>query len=133
MKRYGIIGCLLAAFVFTACQNQSSGKTEDGHNAQNALDYEGTYKGLLGEAKDTLTIQLKENSFVIMVKDSAGNIQRTLGKYSWNKEGNTVTLEGAGENNRFFVGENTLLLLDQEGKRPLPGEQEKRMLHKVEP
>ena len=35
----------------------------------------------------------------------------------WNKEGNTITLEGEDKPNQYFVGENTLTQLDIDGNK----------------
>ncbi len=131
---------VVTVLALSACGNdrqKNTGETQqtevgEEHNAQNSLDYQGIYKGTiaLNGSIDSLTIQLDEKSYVKMVKDSIGDIERMLGTYTWNKAGNTITLEGAGEQNQFFVGENTLLLLDKEGKKPPTDQQASLTLQK---
>ncbi|MDD4514645.1 copper resistance protein NlpE [Massilibacteroides sp.] len=97
----------------------------DGHNAQNSLDYVGTYKGILpcGDCEGIETI------LVIETEDQFTKKTRYLGKenspffeesgtYSWNEAGNTIELVGVADApNKYFVGENQLFQLDMEGER----------------
>lgn len=140
MKKKYLMMMVVTVLALSACGNdrqKNTGETQqtevgEEHNAQNSLDYQGIYKGTiaLNGSIDSLTIQLDEKSYVKMVKDSIGDIERMLGTYTWNKAGNTITLEGAGEQNQFFVGENTLLLLDKEGKKPPTDQQASLTLQK---
>lgn len=130
-KKYWIIMPASALLILSGCGYKSEKPTDeveqtevsDVHNARNSLDYLGIYKGILTFGNDSgysVTIELKEKTYAKMVVDPEGNILRTLGSYSWNKEGNTVTLQGNNGQNQFFVGENTLFLLDKDGKKPSP-------------
>lgn len=91
-------------------------------SAQNALDYEGTYKGLLpaadGEGIET-TIVLGENDYTKEIlyvgKDKTPN--KTSGNYKWDETGFIITLEGQDKPNQYFVGENTLTQLDTQGQK----------------
>jgi uncharacterized lipoprotein NlpE involved in copper resistance len=82
----------------------------------------GTYKGTLptasGEGMQVI-ITLKDNSFTktttyIGKKDSTSEKK---GSFSWNVDGNTITLDGIDPPNQYFVGENTLIQLDMDGNR----------------
>ena len=91
-------------------------------NAQNALDYEGTYKGLLpaanGEGIET-TIVLGENDYTkeVLYVGKEKTPTKTSGKYKWDETGFIITLEGQDKPNQYFVSENTLTQLDTEGKK----------------
>lgn len=96
----------------------------DMHTAQNALDYEGKYKGVLPCA-DCEGIETE------LTLDSSGNytLKTTyLGKksasfeksgtYTWGEDGSTITLGDISDApNRYFVGENQIFQLDMEGNR----------------
>lgn len=94
----------------------------DHSNAKNALDYEGIYKGLLPTASGSgmeVTIELGDSSFtkkLVYVGKKEAAIE-SKGVYSWNKEGNTITLNGVDKPNQYFVGENRLIQLDVDGNR----------------
>ncbi|MBK5720444.1 copper resistance protein NlpE N-terminal domain-containing protein [Dysgonomonas sp. Marseille-P4677] len=97
----------------------------DEHNARNSLDYQGTYKGTLPTASGEgmlVSIVLDDSTYTRNVeyigKKNSSIIEK--GKYVWNTEGNTITLEGADiktSPNKYFVGENTLIQLDLDGNR----------------
>lgn len=97
----------------------------DGHSANVSLDYAGTYVGVLPCADC-------EGIEVTIVLDYEGNYTkktRYLGKestsipdetgvFTWNEEGNTITLTGiTDESNQYFVGENQITQLDFEGNK----------------
>lgn len=95
----------------------------DGHNAKNSLDYKGTYKGEIPAADASgiiVSITLSDSTYVKTMK-YVGKGDETFedkGKYTWNEEGNTITLRDVkGEPDMYFVGENTLTMLDMEGKK----------------
>lgn len=134
-----ILFSISASMLLFACNNNNASKnaTEevvetveevatannvvDGSSAQTALDYLGTYKGVLptasGEGMD-VTITLTDSTYT---KDITyvGKKEKmsSSGKYVWNKEGNTITLEGSEKPNQYFVGENTLTQLNMDGDK----------------
>lgn len=92
------------------------------HNAQNSLDVDGKYSGMLptasGEGMDVIIIlsgDKYEKTMTYIGKKKEPFTSK--GTFSWNKEGNTITLSGEDVPNQYFVGENTLTQLDVEGKR----------------
>lgn len=92
------------------------------HNAQNSLDVEGKYTGMLptasGEGMDViiiLTDSTYEKTMTYIGKKTKPVVSK--GTYSWGKDGSTITLKGEEVPNQYFVGENTLTQLDIEGKR----------------
>lgn len=118
---------ILMLFATCSGNKQSANPTADSaHNSQNSLDWDGIYRGILPCA-DCSGIQ----TTVYLNKDLSYRIKQTYlgkegtgqeysGKFSWNNEGNTITLESSGENNqptKYFVGENTLTQLDLNGNK----------------
>lgn len=94
----------------------------DEHNAQNSLDYMGTYKGVLptasGEGME-VTITLSDNTYtkstVYIGKDAKPFEEK--GSYSWNENGNTITLDNLEKPNQYLVQEGKLVQLDVEGNK----------------
>ncbi|MDU1889906.1 MAG: copper resistance protein NlpE [Dysgonomonas sp.] len=95
----------------------------DGHNAKNSLDYKGTYQGKVPTASGEgmiVSITLDDSTFVKKTEyvGKKNSKFESKGKYTWNAEGNTVTLEGVkDEPSKYFVGENTLTQLDMDGNK----------------
>ncbi|GAB6009672.1 hypothetical protein FACS1894179_10600 [Bacteroidia bacterium] len=94
----------------------------DGHNARNSLDYQGTYTGKVPTASGEgmlVSLTLEDSTYVKKTEYiGKKEIFEDKGKYTWNAEGNTVILDGIkGAPNQYFVGENTLIQLDMEGKK----------------
>lgn len=130
---------LFTAVLFFSCNSKQaapeyeSGSKEieaapsDIHNARTSLDYTGIYKGTLPTASGSgmdITIVLSDSTYTkeilyIEQKDKFSS----KGKYTWNSDGNTITLIGEDVPNQYFVGENTLTQLDVNGNR-IEGEME---------
>lgn len=92
------------------------------HNARNSLDWAGSYLGVIPCA-DCEGIQME----VILNDDGRYQLSQlylgkaadafiSQGKFSWSDSGSIVLLESA-QPVQFFVGENQLFMLDQQGKR----------------
>ncbi|MDL2214570.1 copper resistance protein NlpE [Dysgonomonas sp. OttesenSCG-928-M03] len=100
--------------------NMSASDVIDIHNARTSLDYTGTYNGILPTASGNgmdITIVLNDSSFTKEVKYIGKDHKfSSKGKYTWNDQGNTITLIGEDKPNRYFVGENTLTQMDMDGK-----------------
>lgn len=134
-----LIAVTVVTFALSACGNKNKLTKEDEssvdeftriaqqvkneHNAQNSLDYVGTYSGKLptasGEGMNVTIVLGNDDSYTKTIEyiDKKDRKFDEKGKYSWNEAGNTVTLNGAERPNQYFVGENTLTQLDIEGKR----------------
>lgn len=127
-----IVFILLVAFTLYGCDNKNKNPATqikklvqidlDEHTAQSSLDYEGTYTGIIpaADAEGIETkITLGAESYSIFTEFAGKNDSGTIkeGKYSWNKAGNTITLEGLDKPNQYFVGENKLFALDINGNR----------------
>src|SRR5690606_6915109 len=123
--------CCVMVFLFSHCQSKSSSSETgadtsassfpDMHNAQNALDWGGTYKGTLPCAdcigiETTITIHddLTYSLSRIYLQKENGAFEET-GTFSWDQSGSTIKLSGDG--GQYFVGENSLFLLNEEGNR----------------
>lgn len=96
----------------------------DMHTSQIALDWNGIYKGTLPCADCegiTTTIQIKEDLTFVSKQTYLGKNTAPLnlkGTFSWNKAGNTITLRADDNTKRsYFVGENTLFHLDNDGRK----------------
>ena len=113
-------------------------KTGDSHNAQNALDWAGMYKGVVPcadcEGIETVLILNSDNTYLLRTnylgKPDAQAIEKT-GSFTWKSAGNTVVLSNI-ENapNQYFVGENQVIQLDMSGNRITGGLADKYILAK---
>ncbi|HZJ35746.1 MAG TPA: copper resistance protein NlpE [Gillisia sp.] len=105
----------------------------EAHTSRNSLDWEGIYTGVLPsddcEGIDTYISLNKDQTYLLKLrylgisekkrKDSVSE-----GKFSWDENGNNISLEGAKDGSRKFkVGENFLIPLDKNGKEieAIPG------------
>lgn len=110
-----------------ATPTQESTETDfeviDQHTANNSLDWNGTYFGILPCA-DCEGIETQ----ITLNHDGSYSVNQTYlgkedgffeshGQLSWNDEGNIITLENETGANQFFVGENILFMLDKNGQR----------------
>lgn len=92
------------------------------HNARSSLDWAGTYQGMLPcadcEGISTTVLLAADGSYQlnqVYIGKSAQEFNSS-GKFNWNEVGNTILLE-AEQPVQFFVAENQLFMLDQQGKR----------------
>lgn len=97
----------------------------DGHNAKNALDYLGTYEGVVpcADCEGIKTrVQLLENDAFVMTTNYLGKANaedyKETGTFKWDDAGQVISLDnGVDVLCKFFVGENTLTQLDTEGEK----------------
>lgn len=107
----------------------------DMSNAQGALDYEGTYEGIIPSASGSgikIVITLTGNNYTkdesyVGVKNSDTH---TTGTYTWNDAGNVITLVNDEKPNQYFVGENTLTMLNMDGQKVTGDIGKEYILHK---
>ena len=137
-----IIGLILLSFFF-ACNTaddakngysethrEISGNTDaaenlqldDGHNAQNSLEWFGTYEGTLPCADCAgikTTIVLNQNNTYSKTSEYIGKENPTFdeeGKIEWHDNGRDITLiPTRGEQVKYKVIEGSLIMLDTEG------------------
>lgn len=103
--------------------NVSAMATPDGHSSQLALDWKGTYSGILPcadcEGIETLISLNEDNTFRFSQKYLGKENKPfiTSGTFTWAKDGNSIVLS-MGDNSRALqVGENQLFWLDNNGNR----------------
>lgn len=102
---------------------EASAAVPDMHNAQNALDWAGSYKGLLPcascEGIDTELV-LKDDGSYQLTEDYKGGkeaLKETVnGKFTWLPGGSVVQLDAAADQRQYFVGEGEMKQLDADGK-----------------
>jgi len=93
----------------------------DTHTAKNSLDYKGTYKGALPCADcDSIAVSLTLGDSDYTKTDTYHKNGKTSsfeskGTYSWDANGNIISLDGTDAPNKYFVGENYLTQLDING------------------
>jgi uncharacterized lipoprotein NlpE involved in copper resistance len=99
-------------------------KVPDMHNSRNALDWAGAYEGVLPCAdcpgiKTRLVLQA-DGQFELSTQyiDRQVAPQTARGRFSWNGDGSSITLDGAGAGQQFRVGEGRLLQLNRDGSAP---------------
>lgn len=120
--RHLVAFLLLAAAACAAPASDETVRPDPAHNARNALDWAGTYRGVLPCA-DCSGIE----TVVTLVEDGTYGAQSTYlgksdgpisqqGRFVWNGAGNTITLEGP-EAAQYLVGENRLTRLAMDGSR----------------
>lgn len=94
------------------------------HNSRNALDWSGSYRGVLPcadcEGIET-TVSLQSTGAYTRTIRYVGKSDRAFveeGVFRWNPEGSSVILQiDDGSEQMYKVGENVLFHLDREGKR----------------
>lgn len=136
MKKILILTLCIAAFLLLfSCgskskKNQAAENTVaaenilpiDTHNARNSLDFMGAYRGTLptasGEGMD-VRIVLQDSTYTkeVLYIGKAEEPIVSIGTFSWNEAGNTITLNEEEKPNQYFVAENMLIQLDINGNR----------------
>ena len=99
--------------------------TDTIHTSQNALDWKGTYKGVVPcadcEGIETILILNEDHTYLRRTKylgKPGDQYFEAKGTFTWNDKGNTILLSDA-ENaaSQYFVGENQVIQLDLSGAR----------------
>ena len=93
------------------------------HNSQNALDWQGTYKGVTPcadcegiETEITLNDDLTYRIKTKYLGKGDGKVLEEKGSFVWDKTGGSITLQAVkGAPSQYKVGENRLIQLDIEG------------------
>lgn len=121
--RYVIL-CMTAFLGVAACNPPKKTALPTGDNSRNALDWPGTYHGVLPCVDcDGIPAQLRLNSdltYVAVEKGKQENDKKhSSGKFVWDKNGSRITLQQADGGLRvtsYIVGENVLIPLDHKGR-----------------
>lgn len=94
-----------------------------GDNSRNALDWAGTYSGVLPcancagiESKLEINADYSYMLTTVYLGKTAEPVVQS-GTFYWNNAGSIITLGSLDEVYQLQVGENQLIKLDQEGKR----------------
>jgi copper homeostasis protein (lipoprotein) len=94
------------------------------HNAHNALDWAGTYTGMLPcadcEGIETILTIRMDSTFTRKTRYLGKGDEIWLeinGSYSWDEAGFVITLENLDPPNQYFVSENRIFHLDINGER----------------
>ena len=131
MNKFGLLIALLS-FTLMSCTNQSKKQAEetttiDSHTSEIALDWIGVYEGTIPcadcEGIETM-IELKEDNYYIshykyLGKQGDNNEFTNEGPFTWNDDGNSISLQAEGEPTQYKVGENNLILLNADGELTL--------------
>lgn len=120
--------CLLFAGVIglAGCmpRNEPVAKAPDMHTSRNALDWAGTYEGVLPCADcpgiKTRLVLMADGQFELSTQyiDRQPTPQVTRGRFAWNAAGNDITVGDAVGAQQFRVGEGRLLQLNRDGSAP---------------
>ena len=91
---------------------------DDGHNAENSLDWAGVYQGELpcaDCAKNVVTLRLNDDKTYVLTTDSQGGKQplktEEKGRFEW-ENGSIVKLDEKAAHARFFVAEGRVQMLE---------------------
>ena len=129
MKKLFVL-CAFTSIIFTASEkktestpateNKSSQKIDDS-TSQSALDWDGTYEGVIPCAdcegiKTELTLN-QDNTYTLTEEYIDKNLKvENQGNITWTDDGNSISLKTKDdEYKRYKVGENILFQLDLEG------------------
>ena len=115
---------LALAAALGACMPRAEVPPDNAHNSRNAVDWAGVYEGITPCAdcpgiKMRLTLQ-KDGRYELSTQYLERPVapQTARGQFSWNPGGSTITLDAAGGNQQFRVGEGRLLQLNRDGSAP---------------
>jgi uncharacterized lipoprotein NlpE involved in copper resistance len=109
----------------------------DGHNSRNALDWSGTYEGVLPCADcpgiKTRLVLHDDGRFELQTQylERDREPRSSSGRFTWNAAGSGIVLDAAGgAGQQFLVGEGRLLQMNRDGTVP-PWNSPHRILNKV--
>ncbi|MAY40564.1 MULTISPECIES: META domain-containing protein [Spongiibacter] len=110
---------IAVTLLISACSNTPEQYPDSAHNARNALDWMGVYRGVLPcadcEGIETVVVLRSDGHYTSQSKylGRSDDIFSAQGRIEWNKAGHTITLPE--QDVRYFVAENRLLHLNQNG------------------
>ena len=136
MNKFGLLIALLA-FTLVSCTNPSNKQVKeqedvtpsdqafiDTHTSEMSLDWIGVYLGTMPCADcdgiETM-IELKDGNYYIshykyLGKPGDNNEFTNEGPFTWNDDGNSISLQAEGEPTQYKVGENHIILLNSDGE-----------------
>jgi len=108
----------------TTTEADSPGYVDKAHNSQNALDWSGTYQGVIpcADCEGIRTsVTLSADGRFLRARTYLGkeeNASLDSGVFNWDPSGSVITLQpDKGEPQMYQVGENILFHLDRDGNR----------------
>jgi len=127
----------IASMKMATDSNVITAAIDSSHTAQNSLDWQGTYKGMLPCADCEgieVEIMLHADSSYMISTEYKGKDKKEFkghGKFTW-LDGFTIQLEGIKDApSKYFVAENTITQLDMSGKKIEGASAEKYVLTKT--
>lgn len=117
---------LALAVGMSACmpRQEPAALPDAAHNSRNSLDWAGTYEGVTPCAdcpgiRMQLTLQA-DGRYQLRTQYLERQVAPTsvTGRFSWNADGNAITLDAAGSGQQFRVGEGRLLQMNRDGSAP---------------
>lgn len=84
----------------------------DSHNSRNALDWEGSYSGILpcpDHGTATVRLTLSGSKYQLHILYGNGETKETEGEFVWDTTGGIITLHGEVFPSVYRVGENRLI------------------------
>lgn len=137
MKTLALTLALVAAL--GGCMPRNDAAVPDpAHNSRNALDWAGSYEGVLPCADcpgiRTRLVLHADGRYELQTQylERQPAPQTASGRFTWNSAGSTITLDAAGWGQQFRVGEDRLLQLNRDGSAP-PWTASHRVLTRVPP
>jgi heat shock protein HslJ len=133
------LAALAACAPIKSATGQPAAMTADpAHSSRNALDWAGTYAGTLPCANcpgvQTRLRLNRDESFELSVqyleRDPAPKVSR--GRFTWQANGNAITLDEQGGGRQLLVGEGRVALLDK-GAAPAWPQDTQRQLTRLSP
>lgn len=133
-----LIGAVALVMAGCAVPTDTSGadSPDPAHNARNALDWAGAYRGVLPCADcpgiETVVVLRNDGTYRTQSRYLGKNDQMLSdqGRFTWNEAGSTVIFEGR-QPVRYFVGENRLIRLALDGTRTTGPLAEHHVLTKI--
>lgn len=96
----------------------------DSHTSEISLDWAGVYEGVMptedGEGAE-VTLELKDDltyvaHYNFLSKPKGEKTLTNEGPFTWNDDGNSISLQAEDKPTQYKVGENLLFRLDEDGE-----------------
>ena len=152
MKNVKFLTALLV-LILVSCNSRNKQESEDNHNdlymedntvidshtSEISLDWAGVYEGVMptedGEGAE-VTLELKDDltyvaSYNFLGKPKGENKLTNEGPFTWNDDGNSISLQAEDKPTQYKVGENLLFRLDDDGEVVTGRMADVNVLHKV--
>jgi uncharacterized lipoprotein NlpE involved in copper resistance len=107
--------------MFACKKEESLPEIIDIHNSQTSLDWAGTYVGIVPCADcEGISVRIEllfDKTYELFFRyvGKSDEYYKCSGNFNWNESGNSIILDCESFANKFFVGENRLIMLDTDG------------------